>query len=156
MAGIKTITADENYQDVTIGIVLSRFNRDIGERLLQACTGKLLAAGINEENIVLVEVPGAFEIPIAVQRLIIRRSCAVIITLGAIIRGETPHFEYIASTCSQGIAKIAIRHDTPVIFGVLTVDNMDQALQRSGAEESNKGTDCAIAALDMLTVMRKI
>ena len=156
MADITTISPDNEYRNAEIGIVISRFNRDIGERLLQACIGKLIAAGIKEENILLVEVPGAFEIPVAAQRLINNRSCAAVITLGAIIRGETPHFEYIASSCTQGIAGLSIQHDIPVIFGVLTVDTMEQALERSGEAESNKGADCAAAALDMISVMRKI
>ena len=103
-----------------------------------------------------MQVPGAFEIPVAVQRVLNKRDCDAVITLGAVIRGETPHFEYIASECARGIAGLALENDVPVIFGVLTVDNREQAEQRAGTEESNKGAESARAALHMISIMRRI
>jgi 6,7-dimethyl-8-ribityllumazine synthase len=98
--------------------------------------------------------PAPFEIPVTVKRLIKTRNCEAIITLGAIIRGETPHFEYIATECSRGLAQTALEYDVPVIFGVLTVDNSEQAMDRAGTEESNKGSEAARAAIEMINVMR--
>ena len=104
----------------------------------------------------VIEVPGAFEIPVAVQRLALKKNCDAIIALGAVIRGETPHFEYISRECADGLARIALDQDIPIIFGVLTVDNMEQALDRSGAEESNKGVEAAQTAIHMIHVMRRL
>src|SRR5690606_25370235 len=122
-----------------IAIVASRFNQEIVDRLLNACKATLINAGLREQDIEVVHVPGAFEIPVTVQRLILKTGCDAVIALGAIIRGETPHFEYIARECSHGLAQIALNQDTPVIFGVLTVDNIEQANARSGEGDANKG-----------------
>lgn len=149
-------TPDDDVQDAHIGIVCSCFNRFIVERLQEACLDQLQAAGVRREHITLVHVPGAFEIPVAVQRLLKKRKCDAVITLGAVIRGETPHFEYIASECARGIAKVGLENDVPIIFGVLTVNNKEQAEERSGPEESNKGAESARAALHMVSIMRRI
>ncbi len=154
--GMIKIEADGNIKDCRIGIVISKYNSYIVDRLLQACLRTLNAAGVDNSAITLVTVPGAFEIPVAVKRLAERGKHSVIITLGAIIRGETPHFDLIAQACSNGIAKISLDSGLPVIFGVLTVDHVQQALDRSGDEESNKGSESALAALEMISVMRKI
>lgn len=156
MNNITFINPGNDIQDARIGIVCSRFNRFIVERLQEACIEQLVSAGIHRENITLVQVPGAFEIPVAVQRMLNKRDCDAVITLGAVIRGETPHFEYIASECARGIAGLALENDVPVIFGVLTVDNREQAEQRAGTEESNKGAESARAALHMISIMRRI
>lgn len=156
MSRIKTITGQDTLDDARIGIVTSRFNSFIVDRLLSSCLAKLESAGISDNSITVIQVPGAFEIPVAAQRLLVDGKCDAVIALGAIIRGETPHFEYIARECSHGLAKLALKHDTPVIFGVLTVDNVDQAKDRSGDEESNKGGEAAQAAIQMINVMRKI
>ena len=134
----------------------SRYNAKVVERLLSSCVARLRQAGLGADQILVVEVPGAFEIPLAVQRLALQNSCAAVIALGAVIRGETPHFEYISRACAQGLARIALDQDIPVIFGVLTVDTMEQALDRSGTEESNKGAEAAQAAIHMIHVMRQI
>jgi 6,7-dimethyl-8-ribityllumazine synthase len=148
--------ANQRAGDATIGIVASRFNSFIVDRLLDACLKTLRAAGLNDEDIIIVRVPGAFEIPIATQLLIESRNCDAVVTLGTVIRGETPHFEYIASECAHGVSQVALKHNVPVIFGVLTVDNVDQALDRAGSEESNKGAEAARAALEMINTLRKI
>lgn len=156
MSNINVIKGQEALNDATIGIVASEFNSFIVDRLLSSCIAKLASAGIKEDSITVVHVPGAFEIPVAVQRFLVAGKCDAVIALGAIIRGETPHFEYIARECTHGLAKLAIKHDAPVIFGVLTVDNVDQAMDRSGDVESNKGGEAAQAAIKMINIMRKI
>ena len=156
MSDNQHITGVERLEDARIGIVASRYNAKVVDRLLSACMARLHQAGLGPERILVVEVPGAFEIPVAVQRLALKNSCDAVIALGAVIRGETPHFEYIARECAHGLARIALNQDIPVIFGVLTVDTMDQALDRSGADESNKGAEAAQAAIHMVHVMRQI
>ena len=156
MADYQLITGQGKLADARIGIVASRYNSQIVDRLVTACVKKLVKAGIHEGNILVVHVPGAFEIPVAVQRLVLKKECEAVIALGVIIRGETPHFEYIARECSHGLAQIALNNDMPVIFGVLTVANAEQALDRSGDEESNKGAEAAAAAMQMINVMRKL
>lgn len=155
-AGIINVEADGNTKGYRIAIVISKYNSYIVDRLLQACLATLNAAGVDNSAITLVTVPGAFEIPVAVKKLAERGKDSAIITLGAIIRGETPHFDFIAQACSNGIAKVSLDSGIPVIFGVLTVDHVQQALDRSGDEESNKGSESARAALEMISVMRKI
>jgi len=150
------IEGDTNLSNSKIGIVASKFNSFIVDRLLEGCLGTLKTAGLDNKSIVVVRVPGAFELPVAAQRLISTGGCDAVIALGAIIRGETLHFEYIASGCSHGLAQVALEQDTPVIFGVLTVDNSEQAMDRAGSEESNKGAEAAKAAIEMISVLQKI
>ena len=140
-------------EQIRIGVVASQFNSFVVDRLLSGCIQTLDAKDI---EINIIRVPGAFEIPVAVQALIKNTSCDAVVALGAIIRGETPHFEYIASECTRGLATIALDLETPVIFGVLTVDTTEQALDRAGSEESNKGTEAAVAAIDMVNTLKVI
>jgi len=156
MAGHQPITGEDKLENARVGIVASRFNQAIVDRLLAACKTTLINAGLREQDIRIVQVPGAFELPVAVQRLILKTECDAVIALGAIIRGETPHFEYIARECSHGLARIAINQDTPVIFGVLTVDNIEQAHARSGTGDGNKGAEAAQAAIQMINTLRAI
>jgi len=116
----------------------------------------LKKSGLQDQDITVVHVPGAFEIPSTVQHVIKHTSCDAVITLGAVIRGETPHFDYICSECTRGIGEISVANDMPVIFGVLTVDNTEQAMDRAGDEESNKGAEAAQAAIEMINVFRAI
>jgi len=143
-------------KDARIAIVASRYNDYIVDRLLKACVDVLFKAGISSEHMTIVRVPGAFEIPMTAGRLADKNEYDAIIALGAVIRGETPHFEYICNECANGLASIALRVDIPVIFGVLTVENITQAEDRSGDEESNKGSEAAKTALEMIDVFRKI
>ena len=156
MPDYQIITGEKYLDDAVIGIVASRYNARIVDRLLSACVARLQQAGLSADRILVIEVPGAFEIPVAVQRLALKKNCDAIIALGAVIRGETPHFEYISRECADGLARIALDQDIPIIFGVLTVDNMEQALDRSGAEESNKGVEAAQTAIHMIHVMRRL
>jgi 6,7-dimethyl-8-ribityllumazine synthase len=156
MTDYRIISGSAKLDDAMIGIVVSRYNATVVERLLSACVVRLQQAGLAPDRLLVVEVPGAFEIPVAVQRLASNKNCDAVIALGAVIRGETPHFEYIAQECAHGLARVALDQEIPVIFGVLTVDNMEQALDRSGAEESNKGTEAAQTAIHMVHIMRRM
>ena len=138
--------------NIHIAIVASNFNRNIVDRLYSGAISTLEKNGINEEKVKVVRVPGAFEIPVTVKSLLDMKQYNAIITLGVIIRGETPHFEYISNACAHGISQLAINSGTPIIFGVLTVDNKTQAEKRSNIDpmEKNKGSEAAQAALDMV------
>jgi len=146
----------QELEKAKITIVASRFNSLIVERLLEACLNTLKKSGLQDEDITVVRVPGAFEIPSTVQHVIKHTSCDAVITLGAVIRGETPHFDYICSECTRGLGAISIANDIPVIFGVLTVDSTEQAMDRAGDVESNKGAEAAQAAIEMINVFRAI
>jgi 6,7-dimethyl-8-ribityllumazine synthase len=152
----RLIEADNDVQGSTIAIVMSKYNSYIVDSLLRGCLEVLHAKGIDDSAITLVKVPGAFEIPVAAHKLAAQRQHDAIITLGAVIRGETPHFDYISASCSEGVNRVALDFDLPVIFGVLTVDNVQQAQDRAGASESNKGAEAALTAVEMIRVMRKI
>jgi 6,7-dimethyl-8-ribityllumazine synthase len=153
---MKVIDTEVGPRDCCLAIVASRYNSFIVDRLLDGCARTLRSRGVPEGNVTLVRVPGAFEIPAAVRTLVDRGAVDAVIALGAVIRGETAHFEYIAGECARGLSSIAAATGLPVIFGVLTVDNAQQALDRSGEDESNKGSEAAAAALDMIAVLRGI
>lgn len=157
MSDINFIEQKEPYKgSVKIAIVASRFNSFIVDRLYDGAIKSLEANGVSKDAITVVKVPGAFEIPVAVETLLDKNEYDAVITLGAIIRGETPHFDFIANECVHGLAQLAMNSGVPVIFGVLTVDNTDQAMDRAGDEESNKGFEAAAAALEMIGVLNKI
>lgn len=156
MSDIRKIVPMDNIKDSRIALVVSRYNNFVVDRLLEGCLLTLKNGGINEQNITHVQVPGAFEIPVAVKHVINSGDVDAVITLGAVIRGETPHFDIIANECARGIGSISIETAVPVVFGVLTVDTVEQAMDRSGDEESNKGSEAAQTALDMLSVFSQI
>ena len=153
---MKIIDTGADARDCRVAIVASRYNSFVVDRLLEGCARTLRARGVPEDRVILVRVPGAFEIPAAARAIVECGGTDAIIALGAVIRGETAHFDYIAGECARGLAGIAAATGMPVIFGVLTVDNAQQALDRSGEDESNKGSEAAAAALDMIGVMRGI
>ena len=142
--------------NIKIAIVASKFNSSIVDRLYNGAIATFKENGITENEIKLISVPGAFEIPVAVKTLLDKKIYDVIITLGVIIRGETPHFGFIANECARGISRLAITSGTPIIFGVLTVNNKDQALKRSGSKGKNKGVEAAKSALDMVEALQNI
>ncbi len=154
------IEGNKKLDRAKITIVASRFNSFIVKRLLKACLDTLKKSGLQDQDIIVVRVPGVFEIPSTVQRVVKYITCDAVIALGAVIRGETSHFDYICSECARGLGEIAIANDTPVIFGVLTVDNVEQAMDRAGDktsdEKSNKGAEAAEAAIEMINVFRAI
>ncbi len=139
-----------------IAIVAGEFNRVIVDQLVLGARDALARNGLAHEEQSTFWVPGAFELPLAADRLAASGMFDAILTLGAVIRGDTPHFDYVAGECARGVAQVSVRRGLPVIFGVLTTDNIEQALDRAGTGEGNKGFDSAMAALRMLAVLRDI
>lgn len=140
-----------------VGIVVSRFNDFITQRLLDGALDCLRRHGVAEEDIDVVRCPGAFEIPQVARKMVSNStSYAAVICLGCVIRGETPHFEYVAGSVTTGVEKVALSSDIPVIFGVLTTNSLEQAIDRAGAKGGNKGWDAALSALEMINLFSKI
>ena len=138
------------------GIVVSRFNEFVTKRLLSGCLGEFRRQGIAQEQLTIVWVPGAFEIPLVAQRLAQNRQIDAVVALGAVIRGETIHFDLVAQAAKEGILQVGLNTGKPVIFGVITTETVDQAFARSEAQGANKGKDAAQAAIEMLEVLGKI
>lgn len=143
-------------QDLRFGIVVSRFNDFIGERLLGGALDALTRSGASEDNIDVYKVPGAFEIPLMAKKLASSGNYHAVICLGAVIRGATPHFDYVANEVSKGIAHVSLDSGVPIAFGVLTTDTIEQAIERAGTKAGNKGWDAAVAAIEMANVIRQI
>ena len=139
-----------------VGIVASRFNEFIVEQLMEGALDALKRAGITEEDIVMTWVPGAFELPVVAEKMAGSGRIDAVIALGAVIRGGTPHFDYVAGECARGIRETAQRHGIPVAFGVLTTDTIEQALERAGTGEGNKGFDAATAALETAQSLKQL
>ena len=139
------------------GIVVSRFNSFVVESLLEGALDTLERSGeVSESDITLVRVPGAYELPIAAKKLAASGRFDAIIALGAVIRGGTPHFEYVAGECTKGMAQVSMEHGIPISFGVLTVDSIEQAVERSGTKAGNKGEEAAMSALEMVSLLGKL
>ncbi len=153
---MKTIEGKLNASGKRFAIVASRFNDFISGRLLDGALDCLKRHHANEEDINLVWVPGAFEIPLAAKRLCEIGEYHAVICLGAVIRGETPHFDYVSAEVSKGIANVSLTRNTPVIFGVITADTVDQAIDRAGTKAGNKGWSAALAAIEMADLMGKL
>ena len=139
-----------------IGIVVSEWNPVVTENLLKGCVETLSAHGVRLDNIHIVHVPGSFELPMGASLLITNRSVEGVICLGSIVRGETPHFEFVSLACANGVMEVGIKTGKPVIFGVLTDDNQEQATARSGGEKGNKGIEAAVAAIRMIALRRQL
>ena len=140
-----------------VAIVVARFNSFIVESLLSGAVDTLQRVGnIAAEDITVVRIPGAFELPLAVQRVAASKKYDAIVALGAVIRGGTPHFEYVSGECVKGIAQVAMQFDLPVAFGVLTVDSIEQAIERAGTKAGNKGGEAAMSALEMINVLEQL
>ena len=147
-----SIIIEGNFTDCNVpyAIVVGRFNSFITDNLLKGALDTLQRHGVADDNISVIQVPGAFEMPLVAQRLASSQKYKAIIALGAVIRGGTPHFEYIASECSKGLAMISLQHDIPVAFGVLTVDTIEQAIERAGTKAGNKGADATLSAIEII------
>lgn len=152
---MKEIRGNFSGKGKKITIIISRFNESISNHLLSGCLDTLEKSGVVSENINIIWTPGSFEIPQVLSKLNIKKTDAVI-ALGAIIRGETPHFDYIASEVSKGISRLAQDKMIPVIFGVITADTVEQAVERSGIKKGNKGRDAALSALEMVNIYSQI
>jgi len=141
---------------VKIALVASEFNRFITELLLAGAKDALFRHGVKEEDSFVAWVPGAYELPLAADRILAAGEADAVIALGAVIRGGTAHFEFVAGECASGLARVGLNHGQPVIFGVVTTDTIEQALERADSEAGNKGFDCAMAALHMLGLIRQL
>jgi 6,7-dimethyl-8-ribityllumazine synthase len=146
----------EAAQDLRIAIVASRFNRFIVDQLVAGARDALERRGVPQSGQLLAWVPGAFELPLLADRLAASGRFDAVIALGAVIRGGTPHFEYVAGACTEGLARVALDRGIPVSFGVLTTDDVEQALERAGTGEGNKGFDAAVTALEMVDTLRAL
>jgi 6,7-dimethyl-8-ribityllumazine synthase len=150
----RQLQAQPNGDGLRIGIVLARFNQSVTEQLLAGAMEALLRHGVADDAIDVTTVPGAFELPLGAQRMAHTGRYDALICLGAVVRGETPHFEYVAAEAARGVAEVARRHDFPVAFGVLTTNTIEQALARAGGDRGNKGYEAAVTALEMVQVLR--
>ncbi|MEJ2106672.1 MAG: 6,7-dimethyl-8-ribityllumazine synthase [Acidiferrobacteraceae bacterium] len=156
MTKTKTTEGDLQVRGTRFGIVLGRFNGFIGESLLSAAIDTLVRHGAGEADIEVVRVPGAYEIPLAAKRMAASKKYDALLALGAVIRGATPHFDYVAGECSRGLSQVSLQFDIPVGFGVLTVDSIEQAIERAGTKAGNKGADAAMAAIEMVNLLRNL
>ncbi|MCN4144640.1 MAG: 6,7-dimethyl-8-ribityllumazine synthase [Thiohalomonas sp.] len=151
---IKTFEGEMVVDNAKFAIVISRFNSFLVESLLSGAVDTILRHGGKEEDIEILRVPGAVEIPLAAKRMAASKKYDAIIALGAVIRGATPHFEFVANENSKGLAQVCMDYDLPVAFGVLTVDTIEQAIERSGTKAGNKGTEAALSAIEMVNVLK--
>jgi 6,7-dimethyl-8-ribityllumazine synthase len=138
------------------GIVVSRFNSFISERLLEGALDALVRHGTKEDDIEVVRVPGSFEIPLFAKKLVETGKYNAVICLGALIRGATPHFDYISAECTKGIAQVSLESGTPVVYGVITTDTIEQAIERAGTKAGNKGHDAGLAALEEADLVARL
>jgi len=143
-------------QGFRFAIIVSRFNDFICSRLMEGAVDALTRHGCEEENILIVRVPGAFEMPLAAMKMARTGRYDAVICLGAVIRGATPHFDYVAAEVSKGIASVGLESEIPITFGVLTTDNLEQAIERAGSKSGNKGYEAAMAAIEMVNLFLKL
>ena len=143
-------------RDARIALLVSRFNSFVVENLLGGALDTLKRHGADERDLEIVRVPGAYEMPIAAQRLAASKRFDAIIALGAVIRGGTPHFEYVAGECTKGLSSVSLKYDIPVAFGVLTVDTIEQAIERAGTKAGNKGEEAALSAIEMINLLQTL
>jgi 6,7-dimethyl-8-ribityllumazine synthase len=153
---MKDIGSTTRDGDLRIAVIAGRFNRFIVDQLVSGVRDALERQGISPANVVLAWVPGAFELPLLAERFAASKKYHAVIALGAVIRGGTPHFEYVAGECARGLMRVSLDHGIPVIFGVLTSDTVEQALERAGTGEGNKGFDAAMAAIEMVETTRAV
>jgi 6,7-dimethyl-8-ribityllumazine synthase len=153
---VKTLEGKLIAKGLKFGIVLSRFNNFINERLLEGALDALKRSGAEEEDCTVARVPGAFEIPLAAKKMAKSGRYDAIICLGCVIRGATPHFEYIATEVTKGIAHLSLENEVPISFGVLITDTIEQAIERAGTKVGNKGFDAAMSAIEMVNLMKEI
>lgn len=142
-------------QELKFGIIVGRFNEFIGGKLLSGALDALKRHGVEESEIEIAWVPGAFEIPLAAKKMAKTNRYDAVICLGAVIRGSTPHFEYVSSEVSKGVANVSLETEIPVIFGVLTTDTIEQAIERAGTKAGNKGYDAAVTAIEMANLLKQ-
>ena len=152
----RVIEGDLIATTASITIVVARFNELVVDSLLKGALDALKRHGVQDSNVTIVKVPGAFELPLAAKKAAEQEGCDAVIALGAVIRGGTPHFDYVAGQAASGIAQVGLDANKPVIFGVLTTDSIEQAIERSGTKAGNKGADAAVTAIEMISLLRKM
>ena len=153
---IKTIEGSLTVQNARFCLVVARFNSFVVESLLEGALDALKRHGAEEADITIVRVPGAFEMPLVLEKLAAKGDYDAIVALGAVIRGGTPHFDFVAGECVKGMAQVTLKHAVPIAFGVLTVDTIEQAIERAGTKAGNKGAEAAMSAIEMVNVLRQI
>ena len=156
MSTIKTIEGNYTNATARYGIAITRFNSFIVDRLLDGALDALRKQGVQDRDITIVKVPGAYELPLTVKKMIESGSYDAVIALGAVIRGGTPHFEYVAGECVKGLSQVSLNTGIPIAFGVLTVDTIEQAIERAGTKAGNKGAEAALTAIEMLSLTRQL
>lgn len=152
---VKIIEAQLASRELKIGIIVSRFNGFITEKLLEGALEGLRIRGVPDEGITVVRVPGAFEIPLIAEKMAAGGGYHALVCLGAVIRGDTPHFDYVCDAVTRGIGTVISRYQLPIGFGVLTTNNVDQAMERSGSKDANKGYEAALTAIEMANILRQ-
>lgn len=152
----KMIKASLIVKDKKFGIVVSRFNEFLSSKLVEGAVDTLKQHGAGENSVDIVWVPGSFEIPVIAQKIARSKKYDAVICLGIIIKGDTPHFDYIASEAAKGVSKVSLDTGVPCIFGIITADNLEQAIERTGTKQGNKGRDAALSAIEMANLLEKI
>lgn len=152
----KILQGDSAANGARVAIVAARFNSFVVDKLVSGALETLREQGVPDTQVLLVRVPGAFELPLIVQELAANSDCDAVIALGAVIRGDTPHFDFVAGECARGLSQVALDTGVPVAFGVLTCDTAEQALERAGGKAGNKGVDAAMTALEMANLLQMI
>lgn len=156
MSQIKTIEGTFQNADARYAIAVGRFNSFVVESLVSGALDALKRHGVSDSNITIVRVPGAWELPLVAKKLVATGNYDAIIALGAVIRGGTPHFDFVAGECAKGLGVVSLDSGLPVSFGVLTVDSIEQAIERSGTKAGNKGADAAMVAIEMISVLKAV
>jgi 6,7-dimethyl-8-ribityllumazine synthase len=156
MQGIHTIEGDTEARELRFAIVASRFNEFVVTGLIRGAVDALERHGASADRVELIRVPGALELPIVIRKLLALRRFDAFIALGAVIRGETAHFDYVAGECARGIAALAVESGVPIAFGVLTTESVEQALARASANSDNKGAEAAVTAIEMANLLRRL
>lgn len=153
---INTIEGGLTIADAKFCIVVARWNSFVVESLEKGAVDTLVRHGANADDITIVRIPGAFEMPLVLDKVAAKGDYDAIVALGAVIRGGTPHFEYVAGECVKGMSQVTLKHGTPIAFGVLTVDSIEQAIERAGTKAGNKGGEAAASAIEMVNLLRQL
>lgn len=156
MSHIKTLEGNFQNANARYAIAVGRFNSFVVESLLSGALDALKRHGVTDDNITIVRAPGAWELPLVAKKLVGTGNYDAIIALGAVIRGGTPHFDFVAGECAKGLGVVSLESDMPVSFGVLTVDSIEQAIERSGTKAGNKGADAAMVAIEMISLLKAV
>jgi len=156
MDRIKSIEGQFSAPEAKFALIVGRFNSFVVESLVDGAVDALRRHGVEEANLTIIRAPGAYELPLVAKKVAAKRSYDAIIALGAVIRGGTPHFEYVAGECTKGLAQVSLDSGLPVAFGVLTVDSIEQAIERAGTKAGNKGAEAALSALEMVSLLKAL